>query len=201
VIEAEKIGNSHGVLHGLLNTGTIWKLKARERSVRVFGRLSRLHFLEAVAYAREAGLAEEEVMHSKFLLGQAELALGNSQEAVEVFKEVYAFYQKQPRGKARTGDMERHLGTALVYAGHRREGLSAMERGLAAIRTFDEADSFDKRNYVWEVGALLALSEAYGTEDREKALLFAKEALMIAEKRSLSIRREEAKRLLESYIV
>lgn len=155
-----------------------------------------MSFLEAREYAREQHMPLEEITHATFLLGQAEFELGNFSEAVSLFQEAYDFYREHSRSTAHTGDIQRHLGIAMVKAGNVEEGISTINDGLSAIRTFDEKDTFDKRNYVWEAGALLALSEAYALIEREKARQCAEEALAIAEREDLVIRKEEALKML-----
>ncbi len=196
IIHSEEIGYPHGVLHGLLNIGTIWKLKARETGKRSFARLGRLSFLEARDYARDEHMDPEEIIHATFLLGQAEFELGNFSEAISLYKEAHDFYQEHPRSIAHTGDVQRHLGTAMVKAGQVDDGITTIQEGLAAIRTFDEVDAFDKRNYVWETGALLALAEVYLETDLAKSQELAQEALAIAKREELVIRKQEATKLL-----
>ena len=198
IIRSEEIGYPHGILHGLFNIGEIWKLKAREKGSRTFARLSHLNALEALDYAKEKSMPSEEITHAKFLLGQAEFELGNFSEAVALYQEAYDFYQEHPRSTAHTGDIQRHLGTAMIRAGKVDNGIAIIQSGLAAIRTFDERDAFDKRNYVWETGALLALADAYSQTDTQKAQQFAQEALNIAQEKDLIIRKEEATRKLSN---
>lgn len=196
IIHSEEIGYPHGVLHGLLNIGAIWKLQARDTGKRSFARLARLSFLEARDYARDEHMDREEVIHATFLLGQAEFELGNFAEARSLYKESYDFYREHSRSNAHLGDVQRHLGTAMVKEGQVDEGIATIQQGLAAIRTFDERDAFDKRNYVWETGALLALSDACFETDRARSQELAEEALAIAEREELVIRKQEATKLL-----
>jgi len=196
IIKSQEINYPHGVLHGLMNIGTIWKLKARETGSGDFARLARLSFLEAVDYAKTRNMPIEEVIHATFLLGQAEGEVGNFPDAISLYQESYDYYKEHPRSSAHTGDVQRHLGTALVRAGNVDEGISMMEKALSSIRTFDEANAFDKRNYVWETGALLALSDAYGETDQERATRLVQEALTIATERDLTIRKEEAEKMM-----
>lgn len=197
IIYSHDLNYPHGVLHGLLNMGSIWKLKTRDVSSPDFARFARLNFLEAAEYAKTHDLPEEEVIHAKFLLGQAEIELGNFAEATSLYQEAYDYYTRHPRSKAHTGDIRRHLGTALTKTGKLEEGITMIEKGLEAIRTYDEADTYDKRNYVWETGALLALSEAYITTDIKKARKFAEEALQIATEKDLTIRKEQSRKAVE----
>ncbi|HSX09398.1 MAG TPA: hypothetical protein VLF93_04540 [Candidatus Saccharimonadales bacterium] len=196
IIKSQELNYPHGVLHGLINIGTIWKLKAREKGSDDFARMARLSFAEAVDYARTRQMPKEEVIHATFLLGQAEVEVGNVSEAISLYQETYDYYREHPRSHAHTGDVQRHLGTALVKAGDVEEGIAMIEEGLSAIRTFDEIEAFDKRNYVWETGALLALSDAYSENDQEKARQLAQEALTIATERELVIRKEEAQKMI-----
>lgn len=197
IIQSHLIEYHHGVLHGMMNLGTIWKLSARETGSKDFARFARSSFLDAVEYAKAHTMPDEEVIHAKFLLGQAEVELGNFSEAVSLQQEAYTFYKEHPRSRAHTGDVQRHLGTALVKAGNVEEGIKMMEEGLSSIRIFDERDAFDKRNYVWETGALVGLGYAYASTNHEKAIQFAQEALEIAQTNHLTIRRDEANILLK----
>lgn len=196
IIDSEAISYQHGVLHGLMNLGEIWRLKTRETGKSSFARLARLSSLEALDYAREEQMDREEVIHATFLLGQAEFELGNIMEATSLYKEAYDYYREHPRSTAHLGNVQRHLGTALVKVGNREEGIAMMEEGLEDIRTFDETEAFDKRNYVWEAGALLALSDAYAVSNPKKARQFAEEALEIAKGKDLTIRKDEARKML-----
>jgi tetratricopeptide (TPR) repeat protein len=191
--QAEAIGYDHGVLHGLLNLGTIWKLKARETGSKSFATLAQVSFQEAVTYAQEKKMPEEEIMQATFLLGQAAFALDDYSTAYSLYETVFQYYYAKPKSTAHLGDIERHLGESLVKLGKAKEGIDAMQRGLTNIRSFDENDAFDKRNYVWETGALLALANTYAPTDKEKARQLAQEALQIAEREQLTIRIEEAK--------
>src|SRR5579872_2269600 len=197
IIFSQENGYPHGVLHGLLNMGTIWSLKAQATGMKAFTRLAKITFLQAQDYAREEHMQEEEVMHTTYLLAQAEYDLGDFSKAVDLYRQVYGFHATHPFSKARTGDVQRHLGIALIKAGSRQEGIAALDASLAAIRTYDEKDAFDKRNYVWEAGALLALSVAYSATDPGKAQEYAKEALTVAMTHDLTIRKEEAEKQLQ----
>jgi tetratricopeptide (TPR) repeat protein len=197
IIRSIDNGYDHGVVHGLMNMGTIWKLKARESENKSYSELAQLAFRQAQTYATEHSMDPEEVIHTSYLLGQAELELGNYDVAVKLYKECFDFYTQHPRNQAHLGDVQRHLGTAMVMAGGREDGIKIMEEGLQKIRSFDEPEDFDKRNFVWETGALLGLAYAYKDLDQDKARQYANEALEIATREALVIRKEEALKLLE----
>ena len=197
IILAESEEYFHGVLHGLLNLGTIWKLTAREMQSVDLAKLARSSFLQAVSYAQDHNLPEEELVQAHFLLGQAEMGCKNYQAAVPLYAGVTEFYRQHPRSTAHLGDVERHWGTALYKTGQQTEGIRKMEEGLRKIRTFDEGETGDKRNFVWETGALLALAEAYVESDPIKAKQAATEARQIAERENVTIRAEEAIKMLK----
>lgn len=196
IIKSEKIGYHHGFLHGLFNKGTIWKILSRQEQSRNFAQLARWCFLQAVEYAQNNNLAEEEKIHAKFLLGQAEVELGHYQKAVDLYQESFDFYSQHPRSQAHTGDVQRHLGTALAKSGKIKEGVENISQALEKIRQLDDKDEFANR--VWETGALLSLAEIYQDTDKEKAKSLTKEAWEIAKKHNLTIRKQEAERLLNS---
>lgn len=198
IIQSQEANYSHGMLHGLFNIGTIWRLKARETGSADFSRLARLSFLEAVDFAKAHDMPRDEVVQAKFLLGQSELDVRNFPDAIALLQETYEYYREHPRSKAHTGDVERHLGTAYVQSGHTEKGIALLKEGLTAIRIYDEKDAFDKRNYVWETGALLALSDAYAASNKTKAKQFAQDALTIATNNDLVIRKEEAEKTLKN---
>lgn len=197
IIESIENEYPHGALHGLLNIGTIWKLKAREGKTQEFGKLAYDSFLAAREYALENNLGTEEVIHATFLIGQAAFEIGNYDEAEKLYQESYDFYSKNVRSIAHLGDIKRHLGSAKIKLG-KRDGVLLLQEALNNIREFDEKDSYDKKNYVWETGALLSLADAVRDEDKLKAVKYAQEALTIATDKELVIRKEEAERMLHT---
>lgn len=196
MLDAQKIGYHHGALHALLNLGSIWKLQFRQTQATAFARMAQSFFAGARAYAQEHKMPQEELVHATFLLGQAEFELKNYTQAVVYYQEAADFYTQNPRSQAHLGDVKRHLGLALVFSGKREEGIFEINAGLLKIRTFDEKDAFDKRNFVWETGALLALAFVYKDDDKKQARTFAQEALEIAQRENLIIRVQEAQQVL-----
>jgi tetratricopeptide (TPR) repeat protein len=197
IIRSIDNGYDHGVVHGLMNMGTIWKLKARQTDNKSYAELARLAFLQAQSYATQHSMDPEEVIHTSYLLGQAELELDHFDEAINLYHQCFEFYSEHPRNQAHLGDVQRHLGTAKVMSGQRDEGIQLMEEGLQKIRSFDELEDFDKRIYVWETGALLGLAYAYQDMAEDKVRQYANEALEISTREELVIRKEEILKFLE----
>lgn len=186
-------------VQALHHQGTAWKILARQTKEPSYARLSWLFFKEAEKLADEGNLPIEEKAVAKFLLGQSEILLENYQSAVEMFEDALTVLQKSDRSQSQKGDFKKHLGEALCLAGKTEEGLNLIKEALHEIRTFDGPDNFT--NHVWETGALLALAKFTKDLDLSQAQKYANEALQIAEKENLPIRRKEAETIINDLSV
>lgn len=184
--------------HALLNIGTVYKLKDRFADNKEDKKQAEKYFLIALTYGEKQKLPQDELHHALFLLAQAKDAFGKFSESEKIYKTVYDYFAAHSRGEAFLGDIQRHWGMAIVRSGQVEEGTIHILEGLKKIRSYDEKQSFDKRNFVWETGALLSLAYVYRQSDKKLAEKYAKEALGIAEKCALSIRREESIRMLRT---
>lgn len=196
VIEESEGMYPHGVLHGLVNISSLYKLKARLGDVEASGTQCVSYARQAVRYAEEHGIARKDVYLTYFALGQAQELTGDISGATESYEKTFDFFLRHAKHQALVGDIERHLGSALVLLGRRDEGIAHLHAALAKIRMYDEGETPDKRNSVWETGALLALGRAYMKSDPALALEYGKQALALATAQQLSIRKQEAEALL-----
>jgi hypothetical protein len=144
-------------------------------------------------------MAQEEVYLTYFILGQAQELTGDISGAIESYVKTFDYFLRHSKRQAFVRDIERHLGGALVLHGRRKEGLAHLHAALTKIRTHDEEKTPDKRNSVWETGALLAIGKAYIGFDQAQAMQYGEEALALAMMHGLAIRTEEAREFLYNH--
>ncbi len=194
LLELVELNDVEGLIHVLGGQSLIYKIQARKAISHVYRNLT-------IAFAKEVNRIAEE---NKDKLDGRTLSIAyrnwadailmdeRPKEALPIFEKAY---EVSTASICEKGSVKAHIGGVKYLTGDKAGGIEIIKEALEDIRT-GEMDTYAPR--VWETGCLNGLAKIYALEgDKELAMKYINEALLIAEENKLSIRLREAKEIKE----